>query len=332
MARSHPSREHRLIHSLRSLVNAGSNPRYVVGIGDDAAVRAGTGEMLALTADSQIEGTHFSLSAMNLTEVGYRAMAVNLSDCAAMGAMPDGALVQVVVPRDVEQPAIPIKRLYRGISRACERWAFPVVGGDIARGPCWMIAVTLLGRIAATIEPRRRVGARSGDELWVTGRPGESAAGRRVLQRWPRRRVPRRYRGLVARHIAPCPRLEAGEALAADDRVHTVIDVSDGISKEVHTLAFENGLGIELYADALPRSRPLQALASELAVDPVDWIMHGGEDYELLFAAAPGYAPSPAMPLPLSRIGRFIDGTVRVVLRERGSKGRRVANRGWDHA
>jgi thiamine-monophosphate kinase len=137
---------------------------------------------------------------------------------------------------------------------------------------------------------------------------------------------------LVARHIAPCPRLEAGEALAADDRVHTVIDVSDGISKEVHTLAFENGLGIELYADALPRSRPLQALASELAVDPVDWIMHGGEDYELLFAAAPGYAPSPAMPLPLSRIGRFIDGTVRVVLRERGSKGRRVANRGWDHA
>ncbi|MBD3316543.1 MAG: thiamine-phosphate kinase [Chitinivibrionales bacterium] len=332
MARRHPSEEHRLIESLKPLVNAGSNPHYLLGIGDDAAIRACAGEKLILTADSQIEGTHFSLDYMSIPEVGYRAMAVNLSDCAAMGAKPDGAVVQVVFPKTLETPNASIRKLYRGILRACRRWDFPIVGGDIAGGPCWMIAVTLLGALVGEAKPRTRKGALAGDGLWVTGRPGESAAGRAALVKWGRCGISRRFRGHAARHVTPQPRLELGRALAGDHRVHTMIDVSDGISKECRTLAFENSLAILLDAGAFPLTPSLKALAAELSIDPCDWFLHGGEDYELLFAASPDYVPAKGAEVAVTMIGRFVAGKPKVVLSDHRSGTRAVPNAGWDHA
>jgi len=331
-----PSAEYRLLELLKPYLNYRPGGYFETGSGDDAAVRkCGRGERLVCTADTLIESRHFSFKYMSIREAGYKAMAVNLSDCAAMGAVPDGALVQVAFPSgnaDIEKAIV---ELYRGLHAACRRWRFPIVGGNLSGGPCWIIDITLIGRLSRGSRPLLRAGAKKGDILWVTGNPGESRAGLELLRKYGRNRLSRLVHTLAIRHIAPEPRVAAGRALAAQKQVHAAIDISDGVSKECLTLSCENNLVIELDITERLASSPLKAAARLLGKSSwVPWLLHGGEDYELLFAASPSFDPRPvcrASGVCCRPIGRFVEKGYGVFMRDTSGNRAPVENAGWDH-
>jgi len=302
-----PSNEYELINRLQKIlppVNA-IQTAYEKTIGDDAAVRVSknAGERLIFTADISVENIHFSLDTMTLEEIGYKAMVSNLSDCAAMGAVPDSALVQLVFPQNGKDITDSVEKIYTGFARACGRWNFPIVGGDLSGGSVWTIGITLIGAIPPEGRAFRRTGVAGGDALWVTGMPGVSAAGLAALRRWGRGKRPPCYKKIIDAHITPAPRINEGIALAACPSIHAMMDLSDGLSKDVGTLCFDNNLGFIFERRLEQRLLSIQSstitssiqeminLADGLKCDWRDWFYHGGEEYELLFACAPSFDP-----------------------------------------
>lgn len=335
---SFPSFEYKLLQSLKPFLNYKKNPRFPLPIGDDAAICVcGPKEKLILTADTFVQDVHFSPAYMTFEEIGYKAMAINLSDIAAMAAAPDGALVQIVFPEDCGTGKIlaDMKKLYKGFDEACKNWGFSIIGGNLSKGPCWMIDITLIGKAGKRARLLLRTGAKNGDGLWVSGYPGEAGAGLAALRTWGRRRVPAQYNSLVMRHVRPCPRIELGRALGKDTQAHALIDISDGISKECRTLAYENKLGILLDDEPACVSCPTRQLAFRLQKDWRGWYLHGGEDYELLFAAAKAFDPSKLVAntgIPITRIGTFSRSFKGVGVRRRNNGGIALLKQGgWDH-
>ncbi len=287
-----PSAEFEIINELQQILDCFRNDAYKIGIGDDAAVRCCQGEeKLILTTDISVENVHFSLKSMSLQEAAYRAMVSNVSDCAAMGARPDSALVQLVFPEKTENLREKVLSVYSGFAQVCSRWQFPIVGGDLSRGQQWVFGITLLGKVSEGQQVLQRKGAKPGDNLWVSGFPGRSAAGFEALKRWNRENIPSRFNELVTNHIKPVPRVEAGLILASDSEVHALMDLSDGLSKDCRTLSYENGLGIILNYDTLQIPKAMIQLSAEVGIAVQDWFLNGGEDYELLFAASNRFDP-----------------------------------------
>lgn len=332
--RPFPSTEFEIINELQQISGSFRNDAYQIGIGDDAAVRCTQGtEKLVLTTDVSVEDVHFSLKTMSLQEAAYRTMVSNISDCAAMGARPDSALVQLVFPEKSEELKEKILSVYRGFSQACCRWQFPIVGGDLSAGKQWVFGITLLGRVSEGQRILQRKGARAGDNLWVSGFPGRSAAGFEALKRWGRENVPSRFNELVINHVKPVPRVEAALILAADPQVHAMMDLSDGLSKDCRTLSYENELGIILKYDTLQIPKAMVQLSEEVGIGVQDWFLNGGEDYELLFAASGEFNPLSIAPQHsggLFCIGRFTDDREGLFL-EKDSLISEVVGCGWDH-
>lgn len=331
-----PSAEYDLISRLQKELGTLRNDRYRVGIGDDAAVRSDAhGDQIVLTTDLSVENVHFSLVYMNMYEVGYRAMVSNLSDCAAMGAQPDSALVQLVIPRSEKSSRLDaVRELYRGFGAACRTWNFPVVGGDLSQGEQWVIGITLLGRVPAHGRALLRSGAKPGDGLWVSGCPGRSTAGLEVLRKWGREHIPDAYRVLAEAHLRPVPRVTLGQSLAEDSTVHAMMDLSDGLSKDCRTLSYENRCGIILSYDTSHIPPAMIQLSRETGCLWEDWFFHGGEDYELLFAASPefnvsGHAPTEMETVPI-RIGIFSNEVEGVVSESSGIR-TPLSGGGFDH-
>jgi thiamine-monophosphate kinase len=323
--------EFRLIERLLSRVPAGDG--LLVGAGDDAAVLAPTpGTALVATCDGQVEGVHFSRQGTPPRSLGHRALAVNLSDVAAMGGRPRWALVALTLPPDLEVGWL--DQLYDGLAALAERHGVGVVGGNVARttGPI-VVDVTLLGEVQP--EARlTRAGARSGDAVVVTGTPGQSAAGLRLIlqpiaRRWGE---PEDAERLLISHRAPEPRVEAGRRLSASGVVTAAIDVSDGLAADLSHVLAASGVGATLDEAALPVSPALGRFAAAVGVDPLELVLHGGEDYELLFTCGPGHAErlTGELGLPATRIGTVEDEPG---LRRRGRDGvaRPLAARGHDH-
>jgi thiamine-monophosphate kinase len=290
---NYPSGEYELLARLQQVLGATAAPggAYELTLGDDAAIRAcGNGERIALTTDIAVENVHFTLDTMTMREIGFRTMAANLSDCAAMGAIPDSALVQLVFPRGAEQLAEKITELYAGFAEACRLWNFRIVGGDLAGGANWTIGITLLGT-ASCDRMLKRKGIIAGDRLWTSGFPGQSAAGLAALQKWGRYGIPEHFRRLVGCHIWPIPAIELGVALAKNPEAHAMMDLSDGISKDCRTLCFDNNLGLSIDLDALTPPEDMVALGRELSIPWEYWALHGGEEYELLVVTSPQFDP-----------------------------------------
>jgi thiamine-monophosphate kinase len=326
-----PSNEYELIRRIQARLpdprHISPPPPYELTIGDDAAVRINktAGERLVITTDILVENVHFSLDSMTFEEIGYKAMVSNLSDCAAMGARADGAVVQVVFPM-LPSTGSSIEKIYAGFAQACEKWGFPIVGGDLSRGPVWTIGITLTGSVPPGGRILTRTGIKDGDALWVTGMPGMSAAGLAAIRRFRRQNVPAPYRPFINAHISPTPRITEGQALAACQPVHAMMDLSDGLSKDAATLCYENGLGFIFAPNPAPPPAMID-LANDLARDWRDWFYHGGEEYELLFACAPDFDPSPIIPhTPPLLLGHFTADSsgLRVGLEALGGGG-------WDH-
>jgi len=232
-----------------------------VGIGDDTAVVRVTGEWSLLAADAVVAGVHADLSLTGLDDLGWKAVAANVSDVAAMGGCPSHLLVIVAGPPDTD-----LDRLYRGIAEAAREWGCPVVGGDLVTAPTLVVSVAITGSLPGP--PILRSGARPGHGIWVTGPLGLAAAGLRILKE--------KGKGATGpgpdAHRRPRPSVAAGVAARAAGAT-AMIDVSDGLAADLGHLADASGVGLDL--DALP--------IGEGATE--DEALAGGEDYVLVFTA-----------------------------------------------
>ena len=258
-----------------------------LGIGDDAAAwSANPGALVVATTDMLVEGVHFRLDWTSPRDLGWKSLAVNLSDLAAMGATPGRALVSVALLPG--QQAL-VEEMYEGLSELARLTGTRVVGGDTVRtsGPL-VINVALIGE-AEPGRLLRRDGAMPGDLLVLTGTVGAAAAGLAMLLEGDRERLTRPEAApLLAAHYRPRPRLAAGRAIASLG-LRCAIDVSDGVASEAWHLARASGVAISLAADRLPVEPAAVALLGEAKARRL--ALSGGEDYQLLFTVPQGRLP-----------------------------------------
>lgn len=266
--------EEGLLNEIRHLF-ADHGDEVIVGIGDDAAVvDARDGRRQALTTDILIEGIHFHSGWQSATELGYKALAVNVSDLAAMGARPKYALVSLGIPPDSE--ASLALGICRGIRLCADRFSVKVIGGDTAASPVGIVLnIAIVGELEH--EPVARSGASAGDRIVVTGLLGEAAAGLRLLRQGSEEGFP----GLVRAFRSPEARVEAGIAAGAAG-ASAMIDISDGIATDLRHICAESGVGARLNLATLPISTELSAASSEHGWEKDELALSGGEDYELL--------------------------------------------------
>jgi thiamine-monophosphate kinase len=270
-------------------------PQIVRGIGDDAAVIAGPAPMWwHITTDLLAEGVHFDLKTASPESVGYRAAMANLSDIAAMGAVPRYLLISLAVPGGFK-PAH-IFSLYTGLMKACRLHSVALIGGDTSASRAGLfVSITLIG---TTISGRAllRRGARIGDQIYVTGTLGDSLAGLQLLTEAESKRSARRpfsplraaHRDfLVQRHLHPTARIGEGQWLNNARLATAAIDLSDGLSGDLRHICEESRVGAEIELDRLPVSPACRNYAESRRLRPAQLALTGGEDYELLFTASP---------------------------------------------
>jgi thiamine-monophosphate kinase len=301
---------------------APSRRDVLLGVGDDAALlEVKPGRALVAATDTLVEGRHF-LHRAPPSSIGHQALAVNLSDLAAMGAEPAWALLSLSLPQADERW---LEGFAEGFFALADASGVALVGGDTVRGPL-VVTVEVLG----FVEPARalkRSGARPGDALYVSGSLGDSAAGLATLLRGGASAAS--DDPLVRRHLFAQPRLALGQALAG---VATAgMDVSDGLLGDLHKLCAASGVAATLELDALPLSEAL--LTRHSPEECENFALHGGDDYELLFtlpsdSAFPGESGASGLPR-LTRIGRITaGGSVRCT---RGGTEVAVSGAGYDH-
>jgi len=255
-----------------------------LGIGDDAAVLPFRGGKIVLTADMLLEGVHFDLRYFRPAEVGWRALMANLSDLAAMGAEPLCYLVSIAAPPD--SPLSLLHGIFRGMASAARPSGIRLMGGDTCRGDRLVLSLALAGRIRRGREIRRS-GARPGDILFVTGEPGWSRLGLRLLSAGRPKSLRGWRRRAASAHLKPVARLAEGVAAARSGAVSAMIDLSDGLQPDLSRLLEESRCGARLDEKAFPMPRPFREAAAALGENPLDVFLAGGEDYELLMTVPP---------------------------------------------
>ena len=259
---------------------ASESPGVVLGIGDDAAVlRPRAGHDIVVSTDSVVEGVHFRFDWEGATSIGRRALTAALSDLAAMGARPLGAVVGLAAPPGLELAQV--DRLARGLGATARLHGCAIVGGNVSRSRDCSLAITVVGEVVRG-RALLRSAARPGDRICVTGQLGRSALARERA----------RIAGARIRH-QPAARIDAGRALARLPGVGACIDVSDGLAGDLAHLLRASDCGAEIEATRVPRTAGFDAACRRLALDPLAIALCGGDDYELLFTVRPK-APSAA--------------------------------------
>lgn len=275
------------------------------GIGDDTAVLKKTGKGLELfTTDMLIENRHFKLKEATGYEIGRKALAVNISDIAAMGGRPTHAVIAVGIPQHT--PVSFLKEMYRGFQSLAKEYKVNLVGGDTNRSEKLVISVALLGEV----EPKQlvtRSGAKNGDVIFVTGFLGGS------------------YRS--GRHLNFTPRVAESRFLVENFKLHSMMDISDGLASDIRRLCEESAVGARLCAEAIPVARGAKGLRAAL---------EDGEDFELLFTLSPKEAarltldPRRRTYAPFSPVGRIVAKSEGIKIFKAGSRKKLEAG-GFDH-
>jgi thiamine-monophosphate kinase len=291
-------------------------PWLQVGIGDDAAVvHVERNRLEVLSVDALVEGVHFDRALMPPDAIGHRALAVNLSDLAAMGATPRLALLSMALPGAL--PLADFDGIADGLCGLAARTSTCLVGGNLTKTPGPLtIDITVLG----TVKPRRvltRSGARAGDELYVTGAIGAARAGLEMLRVSPTSQpsadpspaMTSPARALaMARYQRPHPRLRVGQLLARNRAASACVDLSDGLADGARQIADASGVGVAIEAELLPIDPGAREWFSSQGLNPTNEALVGGDDYELLFAVRPRLRRrleklSREFDVPVTRIG-----------------------------
>ncbi|HEV7763388.1 MAG TPA: thiamine-phosphate kinase [Thermoanaerobaculia bacterium] len=290
-------------------------------IGDDAAVI----DNQVYTTDLLIEDVDFT-RAMSLRLIARKSLAVNLSDLAAMGAAPAYALLSLGLPEWARENADEMLVAY---AEASQQYGIEIIGGDFSRAEKLTISVTAIGRIVT--RPLLRTGARPGDRVYVSRPIGGSAAGFALMDKDPKAYVHREFvESAIRRHVDPEPELALGVALARIDEVTSCIDVSDGLSSDLHHLCDASNVGAEIEKERIPVFPDLLSFGARFGINVKDAVLHGGEEYALLFTSSLREADlSTRLGRPVYMIGRITKARD-VILKEDGVP-RPLEARGWDH-
>lgn len=343
-----------MIESIRRRAGSPRAPGLRLGIGDDCAIlRPAAGEDIVVTTDFSLEQIHFRRDWHPPEAVGHRCLARGLSDLAAMGARPLAAFLSVALPGELltaDEGRSWFDRFLDGFLALARKAKVPLAGGDTAQSAaCSVRGRKLSGLVTADIvllgavkrgHALLRSGARAGDVIYVTGELGGAAAELLAVGRNPERFTALTQAPVQIQtghpHLFPSPRLETARRLVAGRRVHSAIDLSDGLSTDLAHVCKASGLAAELDAAAIP-IHPLaaQAEADGWVRSAMDLALHGGEDYELLFTAPKGTA----IPRKLAGVGIHPIGQMQprkprrpaVVLRERDGRSTALEAGGWEH-
>ncbi|MDF9407398.1 MAG: Thiamine-monophosphate kinase [Pelotomaculum sp. PtaB.Bin013] len=257
----------------------------IKGVGDDTAVLAVNGDKwLLFTTDMMVEGIHFSLDYCTPGQVGGKLLAVNVSDIAAMGGRPTHALISAAIPPQLNTSVM--NELYQGLKEAAQEYGVNLVGGDtVSNRERLVLNLALLGEVEVG-KAVYRDGARPGDSIYVTGTLGASAAGLYLYQNPDSQCSPRSVDYCRLAHAVPKPRLDAGSFLASYG-VTAMNDISDGLASEMHEICKSSGVGCLIRETCLPVDPRVREVAACAGLDPVNWALFGGEDFELVFTISP---------------------------------------------
>jgi thiamine-monophosphate kinase len=256
--------------------------RVVLNIGDDAAVlKSSPGKLLIFTTDTMMEKVHFDLRYFSFKYIGWKSMAANLSDIAAMGGTPLAGLVSLGLPKKIKVEQV--LELYSGMKILSSKFKCPIVGGDIFFSPQGVVVtISLLGEVERNLF-KTRGAARVGDLIYVTGDLGEAEAGLRVL-----RKSKAKKNSITKKHLTPYPRVFESRLLVRNLKITSMIDVSDGLSSDLHHICEESNKGALIYAEKIPVSQRITRVCKSLNLSPLNLALGSGEEYELLFTLSPG--------------------------------------------
>ena len=309
---------------LLAKMTGGGDERLLIGIGDDAAAWQGDDSIQLASVDSFVEGVHFTPETTPWQEVGWKALAVNLSDIAAMGGIPHYALVALSLPDDSQVEDV--AALYSGMLKLAKQYGVTIVGGDISRAPLVAIAITILGS-SPTQKILTRSSAQAGEIVTVTGQLGAAAAGLEVLK-GQRRLDPEADTRLKNAFLHPTPRIAEG-LLLVEQGVKTAIDISDGLVADLNQICKASRVGARLEVERVPVEPTVKTAFSERALELA---LSGGEDYELLFTASAEIVDKvkKAASCPVTAIGEITAGKG-VTLVDKEGNPFKLAKAGWEH-
>ena len=272
-----------LIERIKGLVERPSTG-LVLGIEDDAAAFQTTEDQInLLTTDAFIEGVHFNLDYFSFHQLGWRVMAANLSDIAAMGGWPHYVVISVGLPADMTKESI--DDFYGGMKALADQYETALIGGDTVESPERLfISLTIFGRVEQT-KMAKRSGAQIGDAIFVTGHLGGAAAGLKVLQS-DDSPLKKRFVASVDKHLTPNPRIREARFLVENFPVNAMIDISDGLAPGLHHVCDLSKVGALIDETAIPILEETRSVARHFNEKSLDYALFGGEDFELLFTAA----------------------------------------------
>ena len=327
------------INTLRQRV-ASSNESIVEGIGDDAAVfRSSADKETVITADLLVEDVDFRRTTTPPHLLGHKALAVSLSDIAAMGSRPSCALVSIGVPEDIWQSDF-VDRFYEGWLDLANRYGVQLIGGDTSRANEHLVIDSIaIGECSAGMAVKRR-GASPGDQIFVTGSLGAAAAGLRLIERGAH--LAEQHLGdedsqkldhVLLRQLRPEPRVGWGIVLGEERLATAMIDLSDGLSSDLEHVCAASNVGALIDASLLPIDERVVELCGRRALDPLQLALHGGEDFELLFTVKPEHVarlPRRVDGVEIKRIGEITSSHEGVKISE-GSRVWDLKAGGWKH-
>lgn len=271
----------------------------ITGIGDDTAVlKVSQDKHILFTCDCLAENIHFSSDYAKPTDLGWKALAVNASDIAAMGGIPKYAVISIILNKKISEKWV--IQLYKGFKEFIKQYPLSLVGGNVARSDSSIVIdIAMLGEVKKN-KFIKRSGARVGDLIVVTGTLGDSKAGMEIFKKR------RKNSFLCKRHLRPVPRLKEIKNIISKIKLNSMIDISDGLTQDLFHILKESKVSAKLYKGKMPTSPQLEKFAGEKAIN---YALAGGEDYELLFTLSKKEAkklPSKINETPLTIVGEIV--------------------------
>lgn len=314
--------------------SSSTDSKLIQGIGDDCAVFSvnGTETLSLITTDTLVEGVHFDLNWHSAELLGHKAVAVNVSDIAAMGGSPRFALLSLAAPSKLTTETLDL--FMQGFMSALTEHKITLIGGDTVRSDQGLVlSITVLGEVDKQ-QVIYRSTAKPGDQIWVSGFLGQAAAGLEICRQGDIT-LQQTYPELVAAHLTPIPEMALGVALAKSGLVSAMIDMSDGLATDLAHVCEESRVGAIVHAERLPISESTRQAATHLGLPPRQLALAGGEDYRLLFTAKPAANEKiqemacHAVGGQLHMIGEIVEG--QGVVLSSGDQKSNIDFQGYDH-